>query len=97
MHINKYMYMSYILLCTRILRKSEDARIPVALGLPSGPARLACWACLGLSTACLGLCTACPGPQDAIWTPSGRQLDASWTPIGRQLDGQNGCQCQRTS
>ena len=62
---------------------SRTAGRTVAFGLPSGPARLACWACLGLSTACLGLCTACPGPQDAIWTPSGRQLDANWAPIGR--------------
>ena len=47
-----------------------------ALGLPGGPARLGCWACLGLSTACLGLSTACPGPQGVCWTPSGRQMDA---------------------
>ena len=53
------------------------ARTSQALGLPSGPARLACWACLGpctaslgLSTACLGLSTAIPGPQYCIpWPP----------------------------
>ena len=76
---------------------SQLAEIPVALGLPSGPACLACWACLGLSPACLGPSTAFPGLQGAIWTSFGRQVDASWTPNGRQLDCQNGCQCQHTS
>ena len=61
------------------------ARPPVALGLPSGPARLACWACLGLCTTCLGLCTACPGPQCATWAPFGRQVDVSWTPNELQV------------
>ena len=52
---------------------------------PSWPARLACWACQGLSTAFLGLSTACPGLQGASWTPIGRQLDANWTPSERQI------------
>ena len=44
----------------------------LATVLPSGPASLACWACLGLSTACLGLRTACPWPQDCLSWASGR-------------------------
>ena len=86
LYIYIYIYISYILLCTPILRKSEGARIPVALGLPSGPARLACWACLGLSTAFQGLSTAFPGPQYCLPWPPGRQLDTNWKQIGRQVD-----------
>ena len=85
-----YVYIIYTYIIIHSLVHCSLTEIPAcklsrSSWAPSGPARLACWACLGLSTACLGLCTACPGPQDAIWTPSGRQLDASWTPVGRQL------------
>ena len=59
-------YISYILLCTPVLRKSEPARRSSALGLPSWTARLACWTFLGLSTACLGLSSAIPGLQDCL-------------------------------
>ena len=59
------------------LTEIRIAKIPVALGLPSGPACLACWTFLALSTACLGLSTACPGLQGASWT--------NWTPSERQV------------
>ena len=49
----------------------EASDLPDLAGLkmptwvPSGPARLACWACLGLRTACLGPCTAFLGLSTA--------------------------------
>ena len=65
--------------------ESRSQGLTVALALPLGPARLASWACLGLSTAFQGLSTAFPGPQYCLSWPPGRQLDANWTPSERQV------------
>ena len=67
--------------------RCKDGGVQRPPGLPSGPACLACGACLGLSTDYLGLSTACPGLQGA----RGRQLDVKWTPSVRQVSAKLAC------
>ena len=89
-YIYMYIYISYILLCTPLLRAvrhcgSYGGPWTANLDCPSGllglPGPLYC---LSGPLYCLSWPS---GRQlDASWTPVGRQLDASWTPSGRQVD-----------